>query len=168
MAHYGQGGPTARQFWEEMRILNIWFWHRCHTWYPSSDHQKTCLSKENPYPKYLLNMLCLFVRRYCLTFLHSEQCARRCRCCSLWSTKGLNSEHTQHANVKASFWFQTISHRNNMSHRNCPFINNDNLPLPRAFFHTIVFCNRWCGMRQASGYLASVPPQSWGCSPLHC
>ena len=40
MAHYGQGGPTARQFWEEMRILNIWFWHRCHTSYPSSDHQK--------------------------------------------------------------------------------------------------------------------------------
>ena len=130
--------------------------------------KKTCLSKENPYPKYLLNMLCLFVRRYCLTFLHSEQCARRCRCCSLWNTKGLNSEHTQHANVKVSFWFQTISHRNNMSHRNCPFINNDNLPLPRAFFHTIVFCNRWCGMRQASGYLASVPSQSWGCSPLHC
>ena len=48
------------------------------------------------------------------------------------------------------------------------FFNVDNSPLPRACFHTIVFCNRWCGMRQASGYLASAPSQSWGCSPLHC
>ena len=48
------------------------------------------------------------------------------------------------------------------------FFNVDNSPLPRACFHTIVFCNRWCGMRQASGYLASAPSQFWGCSPLHC
>ena len=46
---------------------------------------------------------------------------KRRRCCTLWSTKGLNSEHTQHANVIASFWFQTISHRKNISHRNCTF-----------------------------------------------